>query len=215
MSVKQILSHVLIEIRRGRVGSEESHRRDPCLSAHRNIVVLAVLWAARLTVAYVMRHNYNYYGSTTSPRCQGRGLACPRRAPSPARDGARPPLRVARLLRSPGSRAGEVRNAAPGGRGGPARRAHGRRVRRLAADVLSDAGRVRRARDRRIGAPETRAARGAQSHRRGVGFCGGAANAGPRAADAHSAVTGARPLWARRAPAESRARLATAGKKRL
>src|SRR5262245_36464035 len=162
-----------------------------------------------------MRHNYTYYGATPihSPRCQDRGVACPRHAPSPSRDGARPAVWIARLLRSPGSRAGAVRNAAPRRRGGPRRRADGRRLRCLAADVLSNADRLPGAGTRWPGAAEAWAARGAQNYRGRAGLRRGAARGRPGADRRGIVVTDSRPLWPRRAPAESRARGAASGKK--
>ena len=66
---------------------------------------------------------------------------------------------------------------------------------------------------RRPGAAETRAARRPQARRRGDGLCGDAARGGPGAQCPGVAAADSRALWARRAPAESRARLATRGKK--
>src|SRR5207247_5267027 len=78
---------------------------------------------------------------------------------------------------------------------------------------LSDAGRLQAAGDCRPGASETRAARRPQTRRRGDGLCGDAACGGSGAQRTGLAATDSRPLWARRAPAEPRARVATCGKK--
>src|SRR5216684_4465615 len=167
----------------------------------------------RLTTRRDMRHNYTYHGFPIIPtRCQSRRLARPRRAPSASSGRPGPAVRVARLFRSAGSRAGEVRNAPPGGRRGHTRGANGRRVWGLSPDVLSDAGRLQATGDRRPRASETRAARRPQTRRRGDGLCGDAPLGGPWAQRAGVAAADSRPLWSRRAPAEPRARLATRGK---
>src|ERR1700687_3009635 len=169
---------------------------------------------ARLTTRRGMRHNYIYYGNPTKPpRCQALRSAPPRHAPSSPSVGARSAVRVPRLLRFTGFVAGEVRNAPPSGRRGGACGADGRRVWLLAPDVLSDAGRLHTARDRRTDPAETRAARRSQARRHGDGVCGDGARGGPGAQRADLAPTDSRPLWSRRAPAEPRARLAPRGKK--
>src|SRR3989442_2301856 len=170
--------------------------------------------ASLLTSRVNMRHNYIDHGSTIGPpRCQSRRLARPRRASSspPGRPGSA--VCLARLFRSAGSRAGEVRNAPPGGRRGRTRSANGRRVWGLSPDVLSDAGRLQAAGDRRAGASETRAARRPQARRRGDGLCGDSACGGPGAQRAGIAAADSRSLWSRRAPSEARTRVTTRGKK--
>src|SRR4030095_11230435 len=162
-----------------------------------------------------MRHNYNYDGFTTilSTRCQSRRVARPRRVASPSAHRPGPAVRLARLFRSPGPRPGEVRNAPPGRRRGRPGGAHGRRVWGLAPHVLSDAGRLQATRARRPGPPETRAARCPQARRRRDDLRGDVADRGPRAQCPGAATSHSRSVWSRRAPAESRARLATRGKK--
>src|SRR2546428_2811707 len=150
--------HVLEDIRRlfGR-------RPSPCHWTSTVVCLnMGVRWEAlvdRLTVRSDVRHNFIYYGFPIIPtRCQSRRLARPRHAASssPSRPG--PAVRLARLFRSAGSRAGEVRNAPSGGRRGRPRGAHGRRLWGLAPDVLSDADRLQATEDRRPGTSETRAA---------------------------------------------------------
>src|SRR5712672_701968 len=142
-----------------------------------------------------------------------RRLARPRCASSSSRGRPGPTVRRARLFRSAGSRAGEIRNAPSGGRRGRPGGAHGRRVWGLAPDVLSDADRLQATGTRRPGAAETRAARCAQARRRGDGLCGDAADGGPGAQCPGAAAPDSRTFRARRPPAEPRARLATRGKK--
>jgi len=167
-----------------------------------------------LTSRRLWRHNYIYYDATiTPPGCQSRRLTRARRAPSTPRGRPGSVVCVARLFRSPGSRAGEVRNAPPGRRRGPTRGANSRRVWVLAPDVLSDAGRLQATRDRRPGASETRATRRPQTRRCGDGLCGDAARGGPGAQRTDVVAADSRSVWSRRASAESRARLATRGKK--
>src|SRR2546425_67077 len=187
--------HLLGEIRRWRGQGPRRCRRE---NAEKRLN-MGRQWGTpspRLTTRPDRRDNYTYYGFPIIPtRGQSRGLARPRRAPSasPGRPG--PAVRLARLFRSAGSRAGEVRNAPPGGRRGPTRGANGRRVWVLAPDVLSDAGRLQATGDRRLGASETRAARRPQTRRRGDGLCGRARRAGPGAQRTRVAATDSRSGW--------------------
>src|SRR6266849_2836784 len=205
--------HVLVEIRRS-LGALPSAPREVSVVETVKMGSIRLVPASGLTSRRHVRHNYIYYGTTISPPgCQSRRLTRARHAPSSPRGRPGSAVCVARLFRSAGSRAGEVRNAPSGGRRGQTRGANGRRVWDLSPDVLSDAGRLQASGDRRSGASETRAARRPQTQRRGDGLCGDAARGGPGAQRAGVAAADSRPLWSRRAPAEPRARLATRGKK--
>src|SRR5712691_4015132 len=205
--------HMLGEIRR-RLGTLPSTPREASAVETGKIRLIRLAPASGLTVRRHVRHNYIYYVTTISPPgCQSRRLTRARHAPSSPRGRPGSAVCVARLFRSAGSRAGEVRNAPSGGRRGHSRGANGRRVWGLSPDVLSDAGRLQATRDRRPRASETRAARRPQTRRRGDGLCGDAPLGGPWAQRAGVAAADSRPLWSRRAPAEPRARLATRGKK--
>src|SRR5207248_7405804 len=202
--------HTLDEIRRGLECVPNAAHAVECVDMDSRWLIPKT----RLIYRCHVRHNYNYYGSTiASPRCQSRRLARPRRPPSSPADRPGSAVCLARVFRSAGSRPGEVRNAPPGGRRGPTGGANGRRVWGLAPDVLSDAGRLQATGDRRPGAAETGAARCPQTRRRGDGLRGDAARGGPGAQRTRVAAADSRSVWSRRAPAESRARLAPRGKK--
>ena len=205
--------HMLSEIRRLHGAPPEAAREAAALCAV-NMGLRRLTLASGLTPRRYLRHNYTYHGCTiTPPGCQSRRLTGARRAPSSPRGRPGSAVCVARVFRSAGSRAGEVRNAPSGGRRGPTGGAHGRRLWVLASDVLSDAGRLQATGDGRLGASETRAAWRPQTRRHGDGLCGDAAGGGPGPQRAGVAATDSRAVWSRRAPAESRACLATRGKK--
>src|SRR3989442_1717954 len=118
--------HVLGEIRRW-LGSLLSAAREENAVPGSNMDVARLTPTVGLTSRRYVRHNYTYYGSTIAPPgCQSRRLPRAWRAPSssPGRPGFA--VRVARLFRSAGSRAGQVRDAPPGGRRGPTRGANRR-----------------------------------------------------------------------------------------
>src|SRR2546427_11385289 len=132
--------HMLAEIRRW-LGSLPSVPGEVSAVETLNMGSGRLTPASGLTSRGYVRHNYSYYGATiSSPGCQSRRLTGSWGAPSAPRGGAGSAVCVARLFRSAGSRAGEVRNAPPSGRRGPTRGAHRRRGLGFSPDGLSDAG---------------------------------------------------------------------------
>src|SRR3954464_5763454 len=95
----------------------------------------------------ITRHIYRYTNSTAHVpprrRSQAPDPACPGHPEPARRRRPRPGVRRQRVLRPPRSGPGEVRDAAAGPVGGTLRGGRRRELRRVAADVLQGAGRLR------------------------------------------------------------------------